>query len=185
MGGTGKFYIYIRIFIIMSQFKRNKTSSSYLLMKDMLNKVRIIKEQSDDRYNADLSAVPNQEQEGQEFNINGEKISAPGELSDTERNTFTQSIDEFQSQVSELVEFNCLQIKQNEIHWSGKLIKFDVDFYYILGSKNGVYLKGDMIKIDEEFSKMVTSLTEYYKTFTTNWSPILTERRNQSKQSNV
>jgi hypothetical protein len=155
-------------------------------MKKMLKKIHLIKEQTDPQYqnalNSNFSQTKENEQ-SEDYNIDGGKITiysqngASLDLSDDIRNSFTASMDEFKQQISDLVEFNSLQLHDNSLQWSGKLSKFDLEFFYLIGDKNGVYIKGEKIKVDEEFTTMLNQLTQYYGSFAQKWSPILSSRQ--------
>jgi hypothetical protein len=64
-------------------------------------------------------------------------------------------MDEFMQDVSDLVDFDRLNVYENNVEWSGKIIDFDMSFYLSIGENNGIYLNGEMIKIDENFTELV------------------------------
>ena len=71
----------------------------------------------------------------------------------------------------------------NNIEWSGKLVRFDLEFFYSIGESNGIYINGTMIKVDEDLYGMLDKLKTYYKTFSTKWSQILSERKGSVEPS--
>jgi hypothetical protein len=86
-------------------------------------------------------------------------------------------MDEFVSEVSDLVDFNKLNVYTNNVEWSGKIIDFDIEFFYSIGEENGIYLNGEMIKTDEKFLDLITKLKTYYEKFKSKWAKILASRK--------
>jgi hypothetical protein len=179
-----------------------KKPSEYMQIKKMLKNINLIKEgrgnvlmeQNDPTYKNNLNQDPaanqqNGDEHSEQYNVDAEQLvlsSASGqpiELTDDVRNSFTTTIDEFKQQVSDLVDFNSLQVRDNEVQWSGRLTKFDLEFFYVLGANNGVYLRGDKIKVDEELTTLLGQLTQYFNSFSQKWSSVLTSRQ-QGKQNN-
>lgn len=99
------------------------------------------------------------------------------ELTTDEKLAFQETMDEFVEEVSDLVDFNNLNVYPNNVEWSGKIIDFDVEFFYSIGEDNGIYINGDMIKTDEKFLEMVEKLKSYYEKFKSKWAKILASRR--------
>ena len=89
----------------------------------------------------------------------------------------------FIDSVEDLADFNELNIYKNNIEWSGKLVRFDLEFFYTIGESNGIYINGTMIKIDEDLYGMLDKLKTYYQTFSTKWSQILSERKGSIEPS--
>jgi hypothetical protein len=65
----------------------------------------------------------------------------------------------------------------NNVEWSGKVIDFDIEFYYTIGEKNGVYINGNMIKLDQDLIELINKLTSYYEKFKSKWARILSQRK--------
>lgn len=99
------------------------------------------------------------------------------ELTTDEKIAFQETMDEFVTEVSDLVDFNKLNVYQNNVEWSGKIIDYDIEFMYTIGEDSGIYINGDMIKTDEEFIEMITKLQKYYEKFKSKWSKILASRK--------
>lgn len=170
-----------------------KHVNEFDVMKKMLKTVHTIKEsyvqntlneQNDPQYKNNLNTDTSGRM--QSINLNGATISVPEgtELTDEQKKTFQQTIDEFKQQVSDLVEFNSLQIEDKNIQLSGRLIKFDVEFNYIIGGeKSGLFLKGQMIRVDEDFTTMLNQLSEYYKQFEQKWSQLTTTGTDETNQT--
>jgi hypothetical protein len=103
------------------------------------------------------------------------------ELTTDEKIAFQETMDEFVTEVSDLVDFNKLNLYQNNVEWSGKIIDFDIEFFYSIGEENGVYINGDMIKTNDEFLEMVNKLKSYYEKFKSKWSKVLSSRKKTIK----
>ena len=103
------------------------------------------------------------------------------ELTTDEKIAFQETMDEFISEVSSLVDFNKLNIYPNNVEWSGRVIDFDVDFTYSIGEENGIYIDGEMLKMDDKFIEFITKLKAYYEKFKSKWSAILGLRKKTKK----
>jgi len=103
------------------------------------------------------------------------------ELTTDEKIAFQETMDEFIAEVSDLVDFNKLNIYQNNVEWSGKLIDYDVDFFLSIGEESGVYINGEMIKADDEFLEMINKLKTFYEKFKSKWAKILASRKKTIK----
>ena len=90
-------------------------------------------------------------------------------------------MDDFIEQVSDLADFNTLNMYENNIEWSGRLVKFDIEYYYSVGEKNGVYISGNMVQVDEDFSEMMETLKSYYNTFSSKWAKVLADRKSTKR----
>jgi len=99
------------------------------------------------------------------------------ELTTDEKITFQETMDEFVTEVSDLVDFNKLNIYPKNVEWSGKIIDFDIDFFFSIGEENGVYINGKMVKTDEKFVEFLNKLQTYYEKFKSKWSKVLANRK--------
>ena len=75
------------------------------------------------------------------------------------------------------MKFGTLNLYENEVQWSGKIMDFDIEFFFSIGENNGVYINGNMIKLDEKLSEMVQKLTTYYDKFKAKWAKVLGLRK--------
>jgi hypothetical protein len=98
-------------------------------------------------------------------------------LTTDEKIAFQESMEEFVNEVSDLVDFNALNIYKNNVVWSGKLIDFNLDFELSVGEDSGTYIEGKMIKLDKEFRELSNKLETYYEKFKSKWSKILGMRK--------
>jgi hypothetical protein len=103
------------------------------------------------------------------------------ELTTDEKITFQETMDDFINQVSDMVDFNKLNVYSNNVEWSGKLIEYDIEFFFSIGEENGVYINGEMLKTDAEFLELLNKLKSYYEKFKSKWSKILSSRKKTDK----
>jgi len=99
------------------------------------------------------------------------------EITTDEKTAFQETMDEFVADVSDLSDFGVLNVYQNEVQWSGKVIDFDLEFFFSIGEENGVYINGDMIKLDEKLTELINKLTSFYEKFKTKWAKVISVRR--------
>jgi hypothetical protein len=103
------------------------------------------------------------------------------ELTTDEKIAFQETMDEFVTEVSDLVDFNKLNVFPNNVEWSGKIIDFDIEFFFTIGEENGVYINGQMIKVDDKFLDMVNKLKTFYEKFKSKWAKIMASRKKTKK----
>jgi hypothetical protein len=176
----------------------------YDQIKSLLNKSRLLKEQVsikrdnvaqsiEDKIEQDTeqeyeTAVVDDVEESpddvvQRYRISGNIIALHGkdksdvEITSDEKLAFQETMDEFVEDVSDLVDFNELNVYSNNAEWSGKIIDEDIEFILTIGENSGIYVNGDAIKVDEEFLNMVNKLQQFYEKFKMKWSRILAQRK--------
>lgn len=99
------------------------------------------------------------------------------DITTDEKIAFQESMNEFVNEVSDLVEFNQLNVYPNTVEWSGKIIEYDIDFIYTIGERNGLYIRGEMINTDDDFLELIQKLKAYYDKFKSKWSKVLGNRK--------
>lgn len=191
----------------MNQYDEMKSlleASRKMLGKDKLNESRetlkemgLIKEQesvvtdlSDEPVNIDVDSEEEidiettpDEDKSESYRVSGGIVTLHGkdkqdlELSTEEKMAFQETMDDFVDQVSDLSDFGTLHIYPNNVEWSGKVIDFDLEFFYSIGENNGVYINGDMIKLDESLVELINKLTSYYQQFKSKWAKVLASRK--------
>jgi len=155
------------------------TNQNYDDMKSLLNKSRRLFEQVD---TSELEMVREKEKT-KEYEVSSGVIVVHGyttndvTLTDEEKNAYQETMDDFLEQVSDLVDYNTLNLYTSNVEWSGKLVKFDTEFFYSVGERNGVYISGNMVKIDDETLTMLQSLKDYYQVFSAKWAKVLADRK--------
>ena len=79
--------------------------------------------------------------------------------------------------MTEIVDFNKLNLYPTNVEWSGKITELDIEFFFSIAESKGVYINGTMIKLDDEFTEMSTKLINYYEKFKSKWSKIVSARK--------
>jgi hypothetical protein len=182
----------------------NLHNERYDEIKDLLKKSRMIIEQSgqinvakdvesriqqDQEYETAETGVENggaissPRDKQQKYRISGGILALNGknrgdlDITSDEKIAFQETMDEFVEEVSDLVDFNTLNVYQNNVEWSGKLIDEDIDFVFTIGEDSGVYINGQMIKMDSNFMETINKLQKYYQKFKSKWGKVLANRK--------
>ena len=183
----------------------------YDQIKNLLNKSRLLKEQVsierdnlgksiEDKIEQDVDSEYEVADDGddieespddkvQKYRISGGIIALHGkdksdvEITTEEKLAFQETMDEFVEEVSDLVDFNELNVYTNSVEWSGKIIDEDIDFILTIGEDSGIYMDGKSVKVDQEFLTMINKLQQFYEKFKSKWSKVLAMRK-KTKPSN-
>ena len=99
------------------------------------------------------------------------------QLTSDDKKAFQDTMDEFVTEVSEIVDFNKLNLYPNNVEWSGKITELDVEFFYSIGETNGIYINGTMTKIDDDYLEFLNKLKQYYEKFKSKWSKVIASRK--------
>jgi hypothetical protein len=131
----------------------SEIKQKYLIKEDIETPANITK-----RYNVPTSVEDDIEDDTekkndveQAYRISGGVLVIHGDTKkDTELTTddkiaFQETMDEFVNEVSDLVNFEQLNVYKNNVDWSGKIVDFDMDFYFTIGENNGIYISGEMM----------------------------------------
>jgi hypothetical protein len=119
----------------------------------------------------------------QKYRISGGILALHGkdrnelDITSDEKLAFQETMDEFIEEVSDLVDFNTLNVYANNVEWSGKLIDEDLDFIFTIGEDSGIYINGQMIKVDPDFMETINKLQKYYQKFKSKWGRVLANRK--------
>jgi hypothetical protein len=177
----------------------------YDQIKNLLNKSRLLKEQVsierdnlgksiEDKIEQDVDSEYEVADDGddieessddkvQKYRISGGIIALHGkdksdvEITTEEKLAFQETMDEFVEEVSDLVDFNELNVYTNSVEWSGKIIDEDVDFILTIGEDSGIYMDGKSVKVDQDFLTMINKLQQFYEKFKSKWSKVLAMRK--------
>lgn len=176
----------------------NTHNERYDEIKDLLKKSRILLEQPQINVGKDIEDRIDQDvEEDEEFSdgkeapddkiqryrISGGLLALHGkEKTDTditsdEKIAFQETMDEFVNEVSDLADFDTLNVYKNSVDWSGRVIDEDLEFIFTVGEDSGVYINGDMVKVDDEFLETINKLQQYYEKFKSKWSKVLSNRK--------
>ena len=99
------------------------------------------------------------------------------QLTTDDKRAFQESMDEFIVDVSELVDFGKLNLYKDNVEWNGKISEMDIEFFFTIKEKNGVYINGIMTQIDEEYLGFLTNLKKYYEKFKTKWAKVIASKK--------
>jgi hypothetical protein len=150
---------------------------------DVVNKINVAKSVEDEIDDETKYSKESKDKKQQKYRISGGLLVLHGnndinlELTTDEKSAFQETMDEFVNEVSDLVDFEQLNVYTDTVEWSGKIIDFDIEFFYSLGETNGVYINGDMMKIDDNFLSVINKLKKYYDKFKSKWAKILATRK--------
>lgn len=184
----------------MSKF----TDERYDEIKKLVNRSRFLNEQMDQRINV-AKSIENEiekdtdteyetadtgeekeesaEDKVQKYRISGGILALHGkerdqlQITTDDKAAFQETMDEFIEEVSDLVDFNQLNVYQNNVEWSGRIIDQDMDFIFTIGENNGIYINGSAVKVDPEFLDMISKLQRFYEKFKSKWSKIIASRK--------
>jgi hypothetical protein len=119
----------------------------------------------------------------QSYRISGGVLTMHGkdqkdiQITSLEKQSFQETMDEFVAEVSDMVDFNSLNVYEDSVEWSGRLIEFDMDFMYRIGETNGIYVDSEMVKVDQDFDMMIDKLRKFYEKFKSKWAKIIAQRK--------
>jgi hypothetical protein len=179
----------------------NLHNDRYDEIKSLLKKSRVLLEQEtqiniakdlEDRLGREYETYDDNEDEdysesdgekSQKYRISGGILVIHGDDKDMldittdDKIAFQETMDEFVDEVSDLVDFNPLNVYLNNVEWSGMLIDEDIEFIFTIGEDSGIYINGDMIKVDGEFLELINKLQQYYQKFKSKWGKVLASRK--------
>jgi hypothetical protein len=154
-----------------------------------INPIEDIEDNIEDEFGTeDTENEKTNEDKQQSYRISGNIITLHGkdkkdlDLTINEKKSFQETIEEFRTEVSDLVEFEPLNIYKTDVEWGGKIVDFDIEFYFTIGENNGIYINGTMIKVDDDYSEIVTKLKTFYEKFKLKWAKILSDRKKLNKK---
>lgn len=127
------------------------------------------------------------DEEKRTFKIKGGLMAIHGktktdlQLTLDEKVAFQESMDEFRTEVAELVDFNTLNVFQKNVEWSGLINDRDLEFFFSVAETDGVYIKGNMLKVDDDLMELIEKIKKYYDKFRAKWSKIIASRKETEK----
>ena len=181
----------------------NMLNERYDEIKNLLKKSRMLVEQDtqinvakdlekrisqDDEYETAVSDIENDEEASpqdkvQKYRISGGILALHGkdrsdlDITTDDKVAFQETMDEFVEEVSDLVDFNILNVYPNNVEWSGKVIDEDLEFVFTIGEDSGIYINGQMVKVDQDFLDMINKLQQFYQKFKSKWGKVLASRK--------
>lgn len=162
--------------------------NQYDEIKNLLKRSRMLVEQSapvniDADIEQDIDVETSPEDKTKTYRVSGGLIKLHGkdkqdlELTTDEKTAFQETMDEFVEEVSDLSDFGILNVYPNNVEWSGKVIDFDLEFFFSIGETQGVYINGDMIKLGDDLLELMNKLSVFYEKFKSKWAKILAQRK--------
>jgi len=145
-----------------------------------INLAKDIEKSAEDSMNKDEN---NPREKTKKYRISGGILTINGDsstevqLTTDDKIAFQETMDEFVSEVSDLVDFGPLNLYKNSVEWSGKIVDFDVEFFMTIGEQNGVYINGNQLKLDEKFMDTISKLVTYYEKFKSKWAKVIASRK--------
>ena len=133
--------------------------------------------------------TPSPKDKTQKYRISGGIMALHGkdrsdlDITTDEKVAFQETMDEFVDEVSDLVDFYTLNVYENNVDWSGKIIDEDIDFTFTIGENSGIYINGEMTKVDDEFLTMINKLQQFYQKFKSKWGKVLASRKKTKESS--
>ena len=159
-----------------------KQNLGYDFTKKMLNTMRnlnenvtstkkILKEEEDQKM---FNLVLNDNVEVKIHSTDQQDLS----LSDEEKNSLNQLIQNFKSQVSELASFEeGFNIYVDNVRLDGT-IEEDLGFVLIAGNNRGLYINANMLKIEQETVEIISKLEKFQHAFDDVVIEIMNNRKN-------
>ena len=99
-------------------------------------------------------------------------------ISDEEKNSLNQLIQNFKTQVSELATFEeGFNIYTNSVRLDGSIGE-DLGFVFIAGEDRGVYINSDMLMLNDEISATIEKLNKFQHTFEDVVNEMMNSRKN-------
>lgn len=154
---------------------------------DVFQKINPIRS-TEEKINSEKEVEKNKEDMQQSYRISGGMITLHGtdqsdlELTTDEKVAFQETMDEFINEVSDLADFETLNVYTKDVEWGGKIIDFDMEFYFTIGENNGIYINGTMMKVDENFLETMRKLQAYYEKFKSKWAKVLASRKKTTQK---
>lgn len=158
-----------------------KQNLGYDFTKKMLNTMRNLNE------NVESKKILKEEEDQKMFNLvlndNVEvKIHSTDQedlsLSDEEKNSLNQLIQNFKSQVSELASFEeGFNIYVDNVRLDGS-IEEDLQFVLIAGNNRGLYINTNMLKVEQETVEIISKLEKFQHAFDDVVIEIMNNRKN-------
>jgi len=169
--------------------EQNETDHQINVAKDIESKINqdyTEYETAQDNNSDDSTESP--KDKVQKYRISGGILALHGknrsdlDITTDDKLAFQETMDEFVQEVSDLVDFNTLNVYPNNVEWSGKLIDEDIEFIFTIGENSGIYINGDMTKVDEDFLSLINKLQQYYQKFKSKWGKVLASRKKTKEQ---
>jgi hypothetical protein len=156
----------------------NKQNIGYDDIKKMLNRMRTISE------NTQSYKTLNEEKVDTLVIGNNVEVKVHSDdeqdlkISDAEKNSLNQLIENFKTQVFELASFEeGFNVYANSVRLDGKISE-DLSFVFIAGEDAGLYINCNMLKIESENAAIIEKLHKFEHTFQDVTNDLILARKN-------
>lgn len=100
-------------------------------------------------------------------------------LTDEQKKSISSIVDSFKTQVSQIVEFEPgFTISPDQVRLDGKLSDDDVNFVFIAGKEDGVYINADMLRLEQNVASTLEKLAKFQIGYQQAMEPVIDQRRN-------
>lgn len=100
-------------------------------------------------------------------------------FTDEEKNSLNTLIQNFKTNVSNLVKITTIHIYEDSARMEGEIIDYDLTFTFITGDQKGLYIKGEeLLKVTQEFLDVLDKLNKFSDTFNTTLNNLISDRLN-------
>ena len=174
---------------IKSLLKKSKFIFEQNLNGEQDTQIDVAKDIEDKVTQDDESLKNSPKDKVQKYRVSGGILALHGkyktdlDITSDDKIAFQQTMDEFIDEVSDLVDFNTLNVYPNNVEWSGKIIDENIDFLLSIGEDSGIYIQGEMIKVDQNFIELINKLQAFYEKFKSKWAKIIAGRK-KTRESN-
>jgi hypothetical protein len=101
------------------------------------------------------------------------------EVKPEEKETISQIIDSFRSEVSQISELDPgFTITETQVRLDGTDDETGVNFTFVVGEDMGIYITSEMMTVNEKTIEFITKLANFFKTYTSAMEPLVRTRKN-------
>lgn len=107
------------------------------------------------------------------------KDKADMKFEEDEKTAISGLIDNFKTQVSQIVEFEPgITIDEKQIRLDGQLTDNEIGFVFVAGEGGGLYINMDMVELDKDLLLILDKLNKFNETYKTTMEPIVSKLTN-------
>jgi len=100
-------------------------------------------------------------------------------LTDQQKQSISAIIDSFKTQVDQIVTFDPgFTMTSDQIRLDGKLTDEDIDFTYIAGKEEGVFINANMLKLEQNVASILEKLAKFSIAYKEAMEPLINQRNN-------
>ena len=98
-------------------------------------------------------------------------------LTDQQKQAISGIIDAFKTQVDQIVSFDPgFTVSTDQVRLDGNLPDEDIDFIYIAGKEEGVYVNATMLKLEQNVASVLEKLAKFDLSFKEAMEPLINQR---------